>query len=213
MRVNGDRQAGRARDRGHQAASIDRSQDAGDVLDPDPVHAHGLQAAGGLDHARLIRGRTRAVDESADHPGTGFAGNLDRNLEVAQVVERVEHLDHANAVFDGLLDEGAHHVIRLMGLSEQCLSADQHLQWRLDDGGSHRAQPLPRIFLQGPHLRGERPTTPGVEGVVADIVESFGDRQHVLQLEPSLHQTLLRVAQHGLGDQDLGHRRYCMPGF
>src|SRR5207245_11796322 len=66
---------------------------------------------------------------------------------------------------------------------------------------------------QGPHLGRERPTTPGIEGVVADIVESFGDRQHVLQLEPSLHQTLLRVAQHSLGDQHLGHRRYCMPGF
>jgi hypothetical protein len=35
----------------------------------------------------------------------------------------------------------------------------------------------------------------------------------VLQLEASLHETLLRVAQHSLGDQDPGHRRYCMPGF
>src|SRR5205823_11126509 len=73
------------------------------------------------------------------------------------------------------------------------------------DGAAQRAQPLPRILLEGAHRCREGPATPGIERVIADVVEVLGNRQHVLQLEAALHQTLLRVAQHGLSDQDPGH--------
>ena len=132
-------------------------------------------------------------------------GRLDGDLEVAQVIERIEHADHTDAVFNRLLDESSYHVVGLMRLRDQRLTADQHLQGRFLDGAAQRAQPLPRILLEGAHRGREGPAAPGIERVITDIVEVLGDGQHMLQLEAALHQALLRVAQHGLSDQDPGH--------
>jgi hypothetical protein len=91
--------------------------------------------------------------------------------------------------------------------------ADQHLERRFDDGGSHCAQPLPWILFQRAHLGGKGPAAPGIEGVVADVVQGLRDRQYVLQLQAALQQALLRVTQHGLGDQDPGHGLIVCPVF
>ena len=211
--VNTDGQLGGARDRADQRPGLDRRQDTGDILDPDPVRAHGFQPAGRFDGARLVDHRARTVDERPDDARPRFPCRFNRHLEVSEVVERVEHFHDANAVFDGLLDERSHDIVGLVRLSEQRLAADQHLQRRLDDRSPQRAESLPRVFLECADGGREGPAAPGIEGVVPDVVQGLGDRQHVLQLEAALDEALLRIAQHGLGDQDLGHGANCMPGF
>ena len=52
---------------------------------------------------------------------------------------------------------------------------------------------------------GEGPSTPDVERFVSNPVQGVRDGQHVLQLEATLKQALLRVTEHGLSDQDSGH--------
>ena len=146
--VDTDGELGGTGDRADQRPGLDRRQDTGDILDSDPVRAHGLQPAGRFDGTGLVDHRARAVNQRTDDADPRFTCRLNRDLEVSEVVERVEHLNHTNAVFDRLLDEGSYHIVGLVRLSEQRLAADQHLQWRLYDRGPQGAQSLPRIFLQ-----------------------------------------------------------------
>ena len=205
MRVDADREAAAIDESGDERACTRGRQDPGDVLDPDPVRAHLLETVGRPDEPGVILRRTRAVNEGADHAGPRLARRLDGDLQVAHVVERIEGADDADAVFDGLIDKSADDVIGLMRVPDQRLAADQHLQGRLGDRVAKRPQSLPGIFLERADRGGERPAAPGIEGVVADVIQRFRDWQHMLQFQAALQQALLRVAQHSFSDQDPWH--------
>src|SRR5207245_8906313 len=130
-------------DRAVQRTGIGRRQDTGDMLDSDPVRAHGLQPAGRFDGTGLVDHRARAVNQRTDDADPRFTCRLNRDLEVSEVVERVEHLNHTNAVFDRLLDEGSYHSGGMVRRSEQRLAADQPWQGPLYDRGTQRPQARP----------------------------------------------------------------------
>src|SRR5947209_6412159 len=114
MRMDADREAAPFDEGGDEGACARGREDPGDVLDADPVRAHLLETVGRPDEPGVILRGTRAVDEGADHAGPRFAGRLDGDLQVAQVVERIEGADDPDAVFDGLIDKSADDVIGLM---------------------------------------------------------------------------------------------------
>jgi hypothetical protein len=56
---------------------------------------------------------------------------LDRALDVAQVVERVEDAEHVHAVFGGLVDKAVDHRVFVVAVAQQVLPTQQHLQARI----------------------------------------------------------------------------------
>ena len=51
--------------------------------------------------------------------------------EVALVVEGVEDAEDVDPHFGRLLDEGLHHVVRVVAVPDEVLSAEEHLKFRL----------------------------------------------------------------------------------
>ena len=55
-------------------------------------------------------------------------GSLNGSLQVADVVEAVKNTDNINPVCDRLLNEVLYHIICIVVVAQDILSAEQHLQ-------------------------------------------------------------------------------------
>ena len=67
--------------------------------------------------------------------------------------------------------------------------------------GAQLAQPLPRVLVQKAQAGVERGAAPAFERIVADRVEHFAGREHLLERHARGGLRLVRVAQDGIGDE------------
>ena len=135
---------------------------------------------------------------------------LDRLLEVAHVVERIEDTDDVNAVFDGLLDERIDHVVCIVLVAQNVLATEEHLQLRVGHRLAQLTQTLPRIFIQEAHAGVKRSATPAFQRIVADFIQLVSDGQHLVQTHTGCSLGLMRIAQNGIGDQHLAHCSFLL---
>ena len=136
-----------------------------------------------------------------------LAAGLDRThggFQVAQVVERIEDAEDIDTVVRRPGDETLDDVIGVMPIPQQVLPAQQHLQRRVGHRLLEGAQALPGIFLEKAHAGIEGRTAPYLERVIADRIQLGTGRQHVLGAQTRGDQGLVAVAQHDIGDFDLG---------
>ena len=125
--VQVDRQTDCGAQRLDQVRGSVRREQAGHVLDADGIAAHGLQFAGQFDELGNAVYRAGGVADAAFGMLAGLFYRLDGDAHVAQVVHRIENAEHVDAVVRSLADKRAHHVIGIMPVAEQVLTAQQHL--------------------------------------------------------------------------------------
>ena len=176
------------------------TQQAGHVLDGHGVGAHLF------DHLALlyphIQGMHRAdsVGDGAlcmfsllDHGGDGA-------LDVAHVVHGIEHPEHVHAVFGGAFHKGVDHIVGVVAVAQQVLSAQQHLLRRVGHGLFQLADTLPGVFAQITDAGIKGGAAPGFQGPESNVVQFCGNGQHVVQTHACGEEGLMRVAQHHIGD-------------
>ncbi len=201
--VNEDRQTLLGLQRLDQLAGGVRSQQAGHVFDGHRVATHGFHLLG-LGHKR-IDGVHRAggVGDGALGMFAGGFDRLDGHAQVTHVVHCVEDAEHVDAVDGGLGDKSFDHIVAVVPVAQQVLTAQQHLQTRVRQCGAQFAQALPRVFFQKAYAGVEGRAAPDFQGPVADFVELVADRQHVVGAHAGGQQRLVGVAQDGVGYEDL----------
>ena len=187
----------------HQVISIGGCKVASHVLDADGVGTEAGHLLGELHEVRHRVHGARGVGDGALALAAGLLAGLDRGLEVAHVVERVEHAHHVDAVFDGLLHHGAHHVVGVVLVAQKVLAAQQHLQLGVVHVRTDGAQALPRVLVEEAQAGVERGAAPHLDGVEAGAVHRLQDGQHVLDGHARGNLALLAVAQDGLHDADM----------
>ncbi len=77
---------------------------------------HGGEGGDGMHRAGGVTDRALGMFAGGLHGGDG-------DLQIANVVQRIEHAEHIDAIAGGLGDEGSHHVIGIMPIAEQVLAA------------------------------------------------------------------------------------------
>ncbi|MDF2490680.1 MAG: hypothetical protein K0S77_3302, partial [Pseudomonas sp.] len=174
------------------------SSPAGHVLDGDGVAAHGFHLLGlgdeGLDGVH----RAGGIGDGALGMLAGRLHCLDRHAQVTHVVHRVEDAEDVDAVDRGLGHERLDHVVAVVPVAEQVLPAQEHLQTGVGQGGAQLAQALPRVFLEEAYASVEGRAAPDFQRPIADLVELFADRQHVLGAHARGEQGLVGIAQDGI---------------
>ena len=176
------------------------AQQAGHVLDGHGVGAHLF------DHLALlyphIQGMHRADGVSNGALGVFalFDDGGDGALDVAHVVHGIEYPEHIHATFGGALHKRIHHIIRIVTIAEQVLSAQQHLLGRIGHGFFQLADTLPGVFAQITDAGIKSRAAPGFQGPETDVVQLCGNGQHVVQTHSGSKQGLMGVAQHHIGD-------------
>ena len=81
--------------------------------------------------------------------GAGKRG-FNCNAQIANVVKGVEDTEDANAVCRGVLNEFFYHVVGIVIIAEQVLSAQEHLNRRVLEVGFKIVEAFPRVFVQKP---------------------------------------------------------------
>ena len=108
------------------------------------------------------------------HGAGGKAAGQPRLLQchfnIVDVVQGIEDSNDINAVFHGAADKLPHHIIRIVPIAQQALTAQQHLQLGVGHLLPHQTQPLPRILLQKPQAGVKGRPAPALERVVACLI-------------------------------------------
>ena len=86
-----------------------------------------------------------------------------------------------------------------MVVAEEVLAAQEHLDRSLQMS-LERVEALPRILIEEAQARVERSAAPSLEGLIADLVECFELREHVLDAHACRAQRLMAVAEDCLHD-------------
>ena len=207
MRVQLDRQLHRLLQRLDQIIGDIRHEQPRHILHTDGVRPHLLDLFGVLHKIRDIVHRAGRIRHRHLHVRTLLPlGRLDGGLEIADVVERVENPDDIDPVRHGFLYKIFHHIVRIVPVAKHILPAEQHLQRGLRHVLFQGAQPLPRVLVQKPQARVKRRPAPAFERPIADIVQQFQRRQHLLSRHAGGDQRLMGVPQHGLRNSNL-----CQP--
>ena len=193
-----------------------RPQQARHILDADGIGAH-IGVDGGFFGESFHR-----VD-GADSIGNGdlsvdalFLGGLEGPVHVADVVQGVEDTDDIDAVSGRALDEFVHHVVGVVPVTDQVLTAQQHLQLGLGHGLAQLAQTVPGILVQKAHAAVEGGAAPDLAGMEAYVVQHAGDLQQVVGGDAGGQQGLMAVAHRCIGDSYLSGtilRHNILPRF
>ncbi len=203
--VHVDRKADLFLERTHHLLSAERRQHPRHVLDADRVCAEVLE------HVRVLEvgvervHRAHRVGDGALEVPAAFLDGLGRDLDVARVVQRIEHAEDVDTVALRRMHETAHDVVAVVPVADEVLPAKEHLQRRLGDVALDDAQPVPGILVEKPQRRVERGAAPDLERPVADRVHLGKDRQHVGHLHARRPQRLMGVTEGGVGYVERSH--------
>ena len=84
---------------------------------------------------------------------------INRDFEVTNIVECIKDAEYANTMLGCLLNELLYHVVGVVVIAEQVLTAEKHLNWRLEVF-LQDIQALPRILIKEAQAAIKRSTPP-----------------------------------------------------
>ena len=90
-----------------------------------------------------------------------------------------------------------------MSITQDVLSAQQHLQFCLFEAVTQKTQALPRVLLQKAQRGIKGRAAPAFDGVIANLIHRIKDGEHLLGRHSGSNQRLLCVSQHS----------FCNPKF
>ena len=179
---------------------IIRQQKVCHVLDADRVRTHLNELFGELDKVVLVMNRGHRVADRGLADAAVLLGVANRALEVARIVQRIEDTDDVNAVFNRFFAELLHHVVRIMLVTKDVLSAEQHLQFGVGKRFAQRSQALPRVFVEEAKAGVKRSAAPDFQRPVADGIEHFASGKHIFGAHARRSQRLVRIAEDRIGN-------------
>ena len=121
-------------------------------------------------------------------------------LQISHIIHTVEDTDDIDAVGDGFLNEILNHVIGIGTVSQNVLTAEQHLQFGILESVTEFSQSLPGIFLQETQGSIEGGSSPALYGMVSHFIHLVHDGQHLLGCHSCGNQGLMRVTQNCLSN-------------
>ena len=183
-----------------QRISVIRKQQTCHILDGDDVRAHLLKAHSQLDEIVLIMDRACGIGEAGLADTAIILDVLHGRFDVAGIVQSIEDTYDFDTVVDGFLYKLLDNIIRIVLVSQQVLTTQQHLQLGLRGQLLDGAQTLPGIFIQETHADIEGSAAPALQGPISDIIQDRQCRDHVLDPHTGRGLGLVGITQDGICD-------------
>ena len=172
-----------------------RLEQRGHVLDADGIAAQFEEL---LRHVHEVAGRVQRAHRVADgalRVLSGAAHGRNRAPQIPHVVQRVEHAENVHSVLGRLVHEAVDHRIFIVPVTEQVLTAQQHLQAAVGKQLAELPQPLPGVLIEEADAGVKRRASPALYRPVARLVEIRAGGNHVFHSHPRRHQALVGVAK------------------
>ena len=146
--------------------------------------------------------RAGGVGDGAGRNGAGLDGLLHGYLQVVHVVEGVKNADDVNAVFHRLPDKHPDKIVGIVGITQDVLAPEQHLQLGIGHLGPNLPQALPGILVQVAQADVKGCAAPALTGVVTGLVHGGQNRLKFVVGQAGRNERLVGVPQHGLYELD-----------
>ncbi|MBT9159987.1 MAG: hypothetical protein DDT26_01260 [Dehalococcoidia bacterium] len=121
----------------------------------------------------------------------GFRGTL----VVALVIHRIEDAKDIDAYLYGLFHKGVHQVIRVVAISNQILTSQEHRQRRVRHEPLQGARSLPRVFTQETVGHIECGATPDLHAVETALIHFLGHPFHIRGAHARRQGGLMAIAK------------------
>ena len=184
---------------GDQVICLLRTHDARHILDADGLNAQRLDLLGELDIAFEIVNGADGVADAAGSVRAALQGLIDRHFNIADIVEGIEDTNDIDAVFHRLADEHANHIIGVVLIAQQVLTAQQHLQRGLGACLLDLAQALPRVFVQVAQAAIKGGAAPALQRIVPGVIQLAQDRLELIECHAGGDERLVGVTQYRFG--------------
>ena len=190
-----------------QLGSLVRHQQACHILDTDGIRAHLLDLFSGACPVLQSIGIAQGIGQSDLRMSSSLflfhpVGGVYRLLQVAQVIETVEDTDNVDTVGNGFLHERIHHIVRIRAISENILSAEQHLQLRIFEAVTQLSQPVPGILFQETQGSVKGSAAPALHGMVSYLIHLLHNGKHEIRGHSGSNQRLVSVTQYRFRNLD-----------
>ena len=130
---------------------------------------------------------------------------LHGHLHARDPVQGVKDAEHIDAPLGGLLHEGPHQIVGIVGVAHQIGAAQQHLERDVGDLLPQQTQALPRGLVEEAvgHVEGGAAPHLQREAVPQDVGHAIGALDHVAGAHTGGQQALVGVPHGGVGEQQL----------
>ncbi len=186
----------------NQLGSLIGNQQSRHILDTDGIGTHLLDL---FRHIRPILQRI-GIAQSVGQSNLCMApallllhpvGGVNRLLQIGQIVQTVKDTDDINAVGNGLLYESVHHIVCIGSVTQDVLTAEQHLQLGFLKAVTKFTQSVPGIFLQESQGCVKGRAAPALHRMITDLIHLIHDGQHEISGHPGSNQRLVSITQYG----------------
>ena len=123
-----------------------------------------------------------------------FAHGLDGCLQIAGIIHRIKHPEHIDAINRSPLDKLFHNIVGIVAITQNILTAKQHLLRGIGHGLFQCANTLPGILAQIADTGIKGGPSPGFQRPKTYLVQLFCDGQHIVQAQPGSKQGLVGIA-------------------
>ena len=193
VKLNGDINGGF--DTLYEVVSIKGLEKTRHILDTNGVCTHFFKLLCKLSKTFVGVNRACGVANCRLNVAAFLLGRVDRGLEVAGVVERVEDTKDIDTVCDGFLNEIFYYVIGVVAIAEDVLAAEKHLELGVLYLVADLAKSIPGVFVKETKAGVEGRAAPCFESVVADFIHLFENGKHFFRGHSRCDKRLVRVAE------------------
>ncbi len=186
----------------HQMVGVEGGQESGHVLDTNRIRPQIFQLLGQIHKPVDAMDRADGVTDGGFRMFAAGFHFADGPIEIPHVVKGVEDAEDIDAVRGRPFDEPLHHVVGVMAIADQVLSAQQHLELGVGHGGPQGPEPFPGIFFEEAQAGVESGAAPDFQRPIADPIKLLRDGQHVFRAHARRQQRLMAVPQRDIRDQD-----------
>ena len=180
-----------------QRSGLCRGNQTSHVLDDDGIGPHIGDFLGQVGKVLKVMHRGGGIADGAVSLCAGFLGSLDGGAHVLRVVQAVKDTENVHAVLGAQFHESLHHVIGVVSVAHEVLSAQQHHVRGLGSQLLEGVQAVERMFPQKTETGVDGSTTPGFQSGEAHGVQDGGNFEHLLGGHAGGGQRLVAVAQYG----------------
>ena len=139
--------------------------------------------------------------------GVRFLHRFHRDLQIRQIIERIEDAENIHAGRSGVLDESGDDIVRIIRIADRIRAAEKHLETDVRNAPRAAGAGVPTDLPAENASRcrtSRRPTSPARTARVERTEptrQRRSTRQHVVGAHARGHQRLMRVAKSRVGDE------------
>ena len=129
-----------------------------------------------------------------------LANGRNCTFKITGVIHGIKNAKHIDTVDHSTFNKLVDNIIRVMAITQDVLPAKQHLLRCLRHHLLQFADPLPGIFTEITNARIKSCPTPALQGPESDVIELFGNGQHVVDSHSGREKRLVGITEYHFSD-------------